>query len=53
MHTEVSIVIPAKNNQKQLDCCLKSILRSEINFIFEIIIVDDNKRSRTCYAMSN
>jgi len=42
MHTEVSIVIPAKNNQKQLDCCLKSILSSEKNFIFEIIVVDDN-----------
>ena len=43
MQTEVSIVIPAKNNQKQLDCCLKSILSSEKNFVFEIILKIKNR----------
>ena len=38
MHTEVSIIIPAKNNQVQLNYCLKSILNSKKNFEF---LIDD------------
>ena len=42
MQIEVSIIIPTKNNQTQLNYCLESILNSEKNFTFEIIIVDDH-----------
>ena len=42
MHIEVSIIIPTKNNQVQLNYCLESILNSKKNFTFEIIIVDDH-----------
>jgi glycosyltransferase involved in cell wall biosynthesis len=43
---DVSIIIPARNEESNLDGCLKS-LTSQTGVKFEIIVVDDNSSDRT------
>jgi glycosyltransferase involved in cell wall biosynthesis len=43
---DVSIIIPARNEESNLDSCLKS-LTSQTGVTFEIIVVDDNSTDRT------
>ncbi|MGB6384506.1 MAG: glycosyltransferase family 2 protein [Terriglobales bacterium] len=43
---DVSIIIPARNEESNLGNCLKS-LTSQTGAIFEIIVVDDNSTDRT------
>jgi len=43
----LSIVIIAKNEERNIDRCIKSIYDAKISFPFEIIIVDSNSQDRT------
>ncbi|HVO62616.1 MAG TPA: glycosyltransferase family 2 protein [Terriglobales bacterium] len=43
---EVSVIIPARNEEAALGACLQSLLR-QTGVAFEIIVVDDNSSDRT------
>lgn len=47
-HTKISVIIPARNEEKNIGICLQSIL--EQNYpanLFEVIVVDDHSTDRT------
>ncbi len=44
---DISIVIPAYNEEKFIGNCLKSILNQKTNLIYEIIVVDNNSEDGT------
>ncbi len=37
---DISVIIPVKNSQRYLDAALKAVFMQEINFKFEVIVVD-------------
>jgi len=42
-----SVVIPAFNEEKYLGKCLQSVLKQEVDFEYEIIVVDNNSTDKT------
>src|ERR1700691_2844637 len=44
---EVSIIVPARNEEANLGACLES-LTAQTGVAFEIIVVDDESSDRTC-----
>jgi rhamnosyltransferase len=39
-NTDISVIIPVKNSQRYLDAALKAVFTQEINFKFEVIVID-------------
>jgi rhamnosyltransferase len=44
---DISVVIPVKNGEKYLDSMLKSVFSQDVNFKFEVIIVDSGSKDKT------
>lgn len=49
MKPTISIIIPAKNEEKYIEKTLKSIKAQEFNKPFEIIVVDNESKDRTLF----
>jgi len=48
-----SIIVPAYNSENTIEECLKSISLEANNFIFEIIVIDDNSNDKTSEIVKN
>ncbi len=48
----VSIIVPARNEEKHIKRCLLSLLSQDYPY-FEIIAIDDNSTDSTLYIMNN
>jgi glycosyltransferase involved in cell wall biosynthesis len=44
---KMSVVIPAYNEEKYISECIESLRKQECNFVFEIIVVDNNSTDNT------
>jgi len=44
---EISVVIPALNEEKYLPACLQSLNKQDFNLPYEVIVVDNNSSDRT------
>jgi len=47
MKKQISVVIPAYNEENKIRNCIKAVLEQEGNFSFEIIVVDNNSSDST------
>ena len=46
--TTVSVIIPARNEEKNIGCCIKSILeQTYAKHLLEVIVVDDYSTDQT------
>lgn len=45
--TDVSIVIPSKNEEKNIGKCLDTIYKQETSYNFEVIVIDSGSKDRT------
>jgi len=48
----VSIIIPAYNEEKNIDSCLKSLLKQEISDDVEVIVIDNASKDKTAEIVS-
>lgn len=45
--TDISVIIPTYNEEKNLPACLKSLKNQKTDFIYEVIVVDYNSKDQT------
>ena len=44
---DVSIIVPAYNVEKEITCCIDSIVNQKTNYSFEVIIINDGSTDKT------
>jgi len=44
---DISVFIPVKNGERYLDSALKAVFSQDINFKFEVIVIDSSSRDKT------
>lgn len=50
---QVSVVVPAYNEEKYIENCLRSLVDQKTNFDYEVIVVDNNSTDKTLEAAKN
>lgn len=47
----VSIIIPAKNEEKNISACLNAVFAQEISYAFEVIVIDSGSTDHTVHLV--